>query len=302
MQGCVAPSEVPGIESAESSRFGALAEALIYADFATKYPRIGTEVFQDANNPAAYSYFLRVNNPRFGEKKLLDFHTRLRHSDLFYVPDFLVHTGTEKAFYEVKPDSVTGRSAGITKVGTLRATYVFYGLPYVAGTVFTPRDITVASLAGQINVVLRAHRANPGLILYKLCVDTNSTLELATLLALLAYIIREMNKQARASDFRPIDLAPALRSDQALSELARTLSIATGAAAAATVGWKYFWRAVAKRFAVRATTAAAIAAADGPLPVGDLIAAGMTIWTVIDIVRLSDELWRDARNIARIES
>ena len=40
-----------------------------------------------------------------------------------------------------------------------------------------------------------------------------------------------------------------------------------------------------------------IAAADGPLPIGDLVAAGMALWTVVDIIRLNDELWRDAARI-----
>jgi hypothetical protein len=47
----------------------------------------------------------------------------------------------------------------------------------------------------------------------------------------------------------------------------------------------------------RGATAGRIAAADGPLPVGDLVAAGMAIRTVIDIVRLSDALSIDALSI-----
>ena len=92
------------------------------------------------------------------------------------------------------------------------------------------------------------------------------------------------------------------RRDRRLDDLARILGLGLVGAAAARVGWSHFWRAVARRFAVRGTTAAVLAAADGPLPVGDLVAAGLTLWTVIDILRLHDELWREAGRIAREEA
>lgn len=49
------------------------------------------------------------------------------------------------------------------------------------------------------------------------------------------------------------------------------------------VPWRYFWRAVARRFALRGAIAATLTAADGPFPVGDLIAMGMAVATVIEI-------------------
>jgi len=56
---------------------------------------------------------------------------------------------------------------------------------------------------------------------------------------------------------------------------------------------------VVKRFALRGALAATLAAVDGPLPVGDLIAVGLSIWTIVDIIRLSDQLWKDALEISR---
>jgi hypothetical protein len=141
----------------------------------------------------------------------------------------------------------------------------------------------------------------PGLIVYKLCLDSKEVLELATLAVLLRHIVREINKQKGSGRFGPVDLAPVFRQNQQLGDLARTLGL-TLAAAGAAVGWKHFWKAVAARFAVRGAAAATLTAADGPLPVGDLLAAGLAVWTVVDIIRLSDELWHDAAVIARREA
>lgn len=297
MEGCLAPSEVPGISSSEASVFGSVAEELIYADFCTRYARVGTEVFQDANNAAAYLYFLAVNNPQFTQALQTDYYARLRAEGLMRVPDLMVHTAMEKAFYEIKPDSPSGLAAGIEKVGILNAVYPFYGLPYIAGTLYTPRDHNVANLGGMLRVTMKVRRANPGLLLYKLCVDANGVIELATLIILLRYIIRQMNAQKGSGRFRPVDLQPAFRNNQQLADLARTLGITLAVTATAAVGWRFFWKAVAKRFAVRGAAAVTLAAADGPLPIGDLVAAGMALWTVVDIIRLNDELWREAARI-----
>ena len=62
-------------------------------------------------------------------------------------------------------------------------------------------------------------------------------------------------------------------------------------------GWRQFWRAVVRRFALRGAMAVLLAGIDGPLPVGDLIALGLTLWTVWEIVSLWDELWREAEHV-----
>lgn len=301
MKGCIAPSEVPGVTVKEASQFGAMAEELIYADFCMRYACGSGDVFRDANNPAAYLYFLRKHNPRFTQSVQTDYYTRLRGAEMLRIPDFLVHTFAERAFYEVKPDSQSGMSAGVEKVGYLGATYPFFRLPYTAGLVFRPRDHVVARLGTLLEAKLHVRLAGPGLLVYKICVVSDGTIDMATLILLLRYIIREMNRQRRSSGFVPVDLAPIFARDQQLGDLARTLGLpavaAAAAASAATVGWKWFWKAVAKRYAPRAAAAALLAAADGPLPVGDLIAAGMLVWTIVDIVRLNEELWRDARRL-----
>jgi hypothetical protein len=158
----------------------------------------------------------------------------------------------------------------------------------------------VARLGQALEAKLRVRRVAPGLLAYAVCLRTDATLDVGTLALLLRHLVRELNRQARGGVFRPVDLAPAFGRDRHLVDLARTLGVplaAAAASAATAVGWRYFWKAVAKRFAVRGGTAAVLAAADGPLPVGDLVAAGLAVWTVVDIVRLSDRLWQDARAI-----
>ncbi|WP_420456549.1 DUF4157 domain-containing protein [Rubrivirga sp.] len=66
----------------------------------------------------------------------------------------------------------------------------------------------------------------------------------------------------------------------------------------AKAGWGHFWKIVVAQFALRGGTAATIAAADGPIPAGDLIALGLAVWTVYDIVRLWDVLWELADQLA----
>jgi hypothetical protein len=131
---------------------------------------------------------------------------------------------------------------------------------------------------------------------------SNSEFEVVALAALLAFIIRSVNAQKGTGRFRPVDLKPAFQSNKQLGDLAAALGLTLVVGATAAVGWKHFWKAVVKRFAVRGAAAATLTVADGPLPIGDLMAAGLTLWTVIDVVRLSDQLWRDAAVIARQEA
>jgi rhodanese-related sulfurtransferase len=55
--------------------------------------------------------------------------------------------------------------------------------------------------------------------------------------------------------------------------------------------WRKFWQAAVKRLGVRGTAAATLMAADGPLVFGDLVAAGLTLWTIYDLVVLWYEIW-----------
>jgi hypothetical protein len=308
MQGCMAPSEIPGISSGEASLFGSVAENLIFTDFCSQYPPdllAKREVFSDDYNRNPYLYFLGKYNPGFTQAKQEDYYRHVRgEKGMERIPDILVHTPNERAFYEIKPDSPSGRRDGDVKVAELHAIYDFYGLPYKGGRTFRPRDHVVARAPGlEVRLVVTRAPMPDGLILYKLCLKANGILELATLAVLLRLIVREMNKQRKSDRFDPVDLEPVFHGNQQLGDLARILGLGSAAAATAvvTVRWRHFWKAVARRFALRGAAAATLAAADGPLPIGDLAALGLSIWTIIDIVRLSDALWREAAMIARNE-
>ncbi|MEU6797678.1 DUF4157 domain-containing protein [Nonomuraea wenchangensis] len=106
----------------------------------------------------------------------------------------------------------------------------------------------------------------------------------------------------------PVRVTAEERADEKrkLEEEARRRRLAVGVAAAATVTvavagralWRHFWRVVAERFAVRAAAALFLAAADGPLPFGELIDAGLAVVTVIQIGIEWNELWRKADELA----
>lgn len=80
-------------------------------------------------------------------------------------------------------------------------------------------------------------------------------------------------------------------------------AVAVGVAAVAGRAlWPHFWRVVATRFALRGALAAALSAADGPLPFGELISLGMAIVTVVQIVNDWNDIWRDADRLAAGEA
>lgn len=301
MPACYAPSEINGIGSHEASIFGQFAEDLIFSDFCKQFPPDSRSVFRDNYNYAAYMYFLAINNPHFTKEVQLDFARRVYVAGMGKVPDFIVHQVMERAFYEVKPDSVYGLIAGQEKIDIIHMIYSEYGLPYKPSNSYRPHDHLVAYLGSMVQVKLKVRYAQIGLLVYKLCIETNGIVELSALLILLKFIIRMINQDRHRyqNGFRPIDLAPVFQSEKNLVDLAAKLGVLTaGSAIIIRAKWKHFWQAVIKRFALRGAAALGLTAADGPLPVGDLIALGLTIWMIIDIISLYDVLWRDAERIA----
>jgi hypothetical protein len=84
-------------------------------------------------------------------------------------------------------------------------------------------------------------------------------------------------------------------------ELIPAAAVAAGTAVAVVAGralWRHFWRAVAERFALRGAIAVGLAAADGPLPFGELIDLGIAVATAIEICVVWNDLWREADRIA----
>ena len=62
--------------------------------------------------------------------------------------------------------------------------------------------------------------------------------------------------------------------------------------------WQIFWQIVVKRFGLRGAAAVGLAAADGPLPIGDLVSMGLTLFTIAEIAYYWDDLWAEADRTA----
>jgi len=238
MERCIAPSEVRGITTSEASIFGALAENLVYYDFVTKYGSFPNDMYVDKNDPATYLYFLGKKNPHLS---LFNYYTGLRSAEVSVRrPDLLIDSFSKKEFYEIKPNSESGYYEGISKVGELSATYKFFSLPYIPGITYRGGEMIVASFAGQLEVKFKALLRGPGLIVYQLCVNAHvGFIELVTFLALLRYIIKQMNKQVKSQTFKPIDLRPAFAAEGQLRALALGLGLIMVVGSSA-VRWSFF--------------------------------------------------------------
>jgi hypothetical protein len=109
---------------------------------------------------------------------------------------------------------------------------------------------------------------------------------------------RQPAEQLRPTPPRP---APPVRTPPSLRVIEGGLSRATARSAERT-GWRFFWRAVARRFALRGAIAVALSAADGPLPIGELISLGLALWTIWEIVQLWEVLWAEANRLQNPEA
>lgn len=55
--------------------------------------------------------------------------------------------------------------------------------------------------------------------------------------------------------------------------------------------WRMFWKIAVQRLGLRGATAAGLIAMDGPLPVGDAVALGLTVWMIYDLIAMTDQIW-----------
>jgi hypothetical protein len=124
---------------------------------------------------------------------------------------------------------------------------------------------------------------------------------------LMGYSVRPRGSRIRV----PVVVSKAEREEsrEQYRESGRDKIPAAAAAAAAAVTvvagralWRHFWRAVATRFALRGAVAVGLAAADGPLPFGELIDLGIAVATAIEIFVVWNDLWRAADEIAAHEA
>jgi hypothetical protein len=57
--------------------------------------------------------------------------------------------------------------------------------------------------------------------------------------------------------------------------------------------WREFWKRVAAWLAKRGIAIGVVAAADGPLPIGDIIALGLSVWAIYELIQLWDTLFEE---------
>jgi hypothetical protein len=165
---CVAPSEVVGTDKAR--QFGDVAETMVEADYCAKTGCNGADEYFDVRgkSPRAYIAFLvKKNYGTVPDDKLVSI------PDWLSRPDILAHKPAAKEFYEIKPGSAAGESAGKTKIKTIETYMASAGLPYVSGVAYNPTAIplgTIPSAGMDFEGFLKVWRSAPGLLLYKLCV------------------------------------------------------------------------------------------------------------------------------------
>ena len=209
-KGCFAPSLV--VDVATASAFGTVAETMIEADYIALMggTPFATVFLDNPLGPMSYVAFLAAHHPSLDITLLA---AQIGFSGGVLVPDILDTRGAQE-FYDVKPDSVTGRAAGRAKLAAIDAFMTFNHLPYTRGAAYTPTPslpipLGGAALAAAITLLLgptmvapllacglpiatlAPKRAASGLLLYELCIeaDIDCYLKVVALEMVIAIII-----------------------------------------------------------------------------------------------------------------
>lgn len=177
---CIAPSEI--VSSKVASDFGRVAEAIISAIYIKDAGRPGffpippgvdfMDIGVGFGNTALYIAYLKVNHPRLSPSQL----AKLSSDGLLKIPDiatFMPPAAGE--FYEIKPNSGSGRIAGDEKVAFVHALFQSCGLAYVPGTKWKPDkrvNLFDGKLLGiEVRVSFHFFMLSPGLIVYEVCAE-----------------------------------------------------------------------------------------------------------------------------------
>ena len=177
---CFAPSELPGLLPGTASAFGLVAETFISSRYLVHrgksawYPVSRTD-FLDISigfgNSILYIAFLVDHNPSVSKSMLLG----LSAAGLLKIPDIATDDGFIEEFYEIKPNSISGRAAGRLKVMFIEAANKNIGLPYTLGRRWRPNDhFTVFDglFAGaKVKVTFHYFLILDGLVVYEMCID-----------------------------------------------------------------------------------------------------------------------------------
>lgn len=127
------------------------------------------DFFDTVNSVAPYTDFLRIHNPGIGSSVIDTVGASVR-------PDILSQRpGAQAEWYEIKPLSPAGVSAGLAKGVKLKSNYEGNGFPYRPGKSYTPSaKITLGKFATpegeRLEVFIEPRRLLPGLIFYRFCI------------------------------------------------------------------------------------------------------------------------------------
>jgi hypothetical protein len=188
---CFAPSAI--LTPAAAAGFGIIAEKFVQFDYCTLMGCPGGEQYFDNSFAGPidpfYIAFIVRKNPGLPSWAIVALSSLSVNR-----PDILAHTPMRQDFYEVKPDSGTGRAAGRIKIAAIDGYMRAFSLPYSAGTAYTPTaliPIFTTTVSGTpVEAYLGLRRARNGLIVYELCVRTDwAKVALAALIAVLILII-----------------------------------------------------------------------------------------------------------------
>jgi hypothetical protein len=187
--------------AAASALFGIIAEALIEGDYLSKRPgKVFVDHFFDNALAASYIAFLAFHNPHIRNPRTLAqlaILTNLPGGGIVR-PDIVTDQAGIQEYYEIKPDSAAGLAAGRLKMLAIDAFMGSFRLPYGRGPSYTPAS-SLPLASGTIPVIvgtpvpftatLEPKRTMPGLIQYKVCVETDFLLLGVNALVIIAIII-----------------------------------------------------------------------------------------------------------------
>jgi hypothetical protein len=190
---CFAPSF--GVSPQTASLFGLVAEATVAFYYLRERGKIfffpmSSEDYGDFtagwSNVTLYTTFLKDRNPRLSVSQLLDMRRKLGGDDsgsLFRVPDIVTDTGAVREFYEIKPNSFSGVTAGDEKIANIDAFNTYFHLTYLPGTKWKPDrrillyDGVIETVELQVKIFFHFCRVQPGLIAYELCIEAGLAIE-----------------------------------------------------------------------------------------------------------------------------
>jgi hypothetical protein len=124
--------------------------------------------------------YLKMHNPHVDEILLASqCETKKDSGKHFPVPDVITHEPPDRAeFYEIKPNSTSGKAKGVEKIVWFEIVCTNESLPYVAGTIYDPDQRVLVWdgtwLGSPVKVRLHWFRDRDALIVYELCFEVSA--------------------------------------------------------------------------------------------------------------------------------